>query len=140
MQEYFNMVQSAESKIFGISNLLDKNIRVLSMKLHDLKFIKNEQLAPVLKSDLYIVFGTSYIKGWLIDFLIRKQAINIHMGISPYYRGSSCNFWVLKYNNLGYVGATIHYLSKGLDSGNMLYHCLTKLVEDNNVFDFSMRQ
>ena len=139
MQEYFYMVQNAQSKIFGISNLLDKNIRVLSMKLHDLKFIKNEQLAPVLKSDLYIVFGASYIKGWLIDFLVNKQAINIHMGISPYYRGSSCNFWALKDNNLGHVGATIHYLSKGLDSGNMLYHCLPKLVKENNLFDFSMR-
>ena len=139
MQQYFEKVQNAQSKVFGISNLLNKNIRVLSMRLHDLKFVDNQQLSPVLKSDFYIVFGASYIKGWLVDFLVRKQAINIHMGVSPYYRGSSCNFWALKENNLGHVGATIHYLSKGLDSGNMLYHVLPKLVKEDSLFDFSMR-
>ena len=61
------------------------------------------------------------------------------MGLSPYYRGSSCNFWALYDNNPNYVGATIHMLSKGLDSGNMLFHCLPNLVESDNAFDFTMR-
>ena len=77
------------------------------------------QLQAALSSDIYIVFGASFIKGWLVDFLIKNKAINIHMGLSPYYRGSSCNFWAMYDNNPNYVGATIHYLSKGLDSGEI---------------------
>ena len=61
------------------------------------------------------------------------------MGISPYYRGSSCNFWALYDNNPGHVGATIHLLSKGLDNGDMLFHCVPKLHLGDNPFDFTMR-
>jgi hypothetical protein len=46
------------------------------------------------------------------------------MGVSPYYRGSSCNFWALYDGNPDLVGATIHMLSRGLDSGKMLFHAL----------------
>jgi len=55
---------------------------------------------------------------------MKKRAVNIHMGVSPFYRGSSCNFWALFDGNAHLVGATIHMLTKGLDSGGMLYHAL----------------
>jgi methionyl-tRNA formyltransferase len=44
------------------------------------------------------------------------------MGVSPYYRGSSTNFWALYDGRPDYVGATIHLLTAGLDSGPMLFH------------------
>ena len=97
------------------------------------------QLIDALHSDVYVVFGASYIKGWLIDFLVEHRAINIHMGLSPYYRGSSCNFWALYDNNPSYVGSTIHLLSKGLDSGDMLFHCVPQLHSEDSPFDFTMR-
>ena len=83
-------------------------------------------MKDLLKSDLYIFFGSSYIKGPLVNFLIKKKAINIHMGISPYYRGADCNFWAMYDGNSHLVGATIHMLSKGLDSGAILYHAMSK--------------
>ena len=61
------------------------------------------------------------------------------MGISPYYRGSSCNFWALYDGSPSYIGATIHMLSKGLDSGNILFHCVPKLFKNDSLFDFMMR-
>ena len=93
-------------------------------------------LSNFLKSDIYLVYGSSYIKGELIDFLVEQKAVNIHMGISPYYRGTDCNFWALYDNNPHLVGATIHILSKGLDSGPMLYHALSK--NKSNPFEYSM--
>ena len=84
-------------------------------------------LNSFLKSDMYIVFGSSFIKGELANFLIKKKAINIHMGVSPYYRGTDCNFWALYDNNPHLVGATIHFLSKGLDNGPILYHAMSKI-------------
>ena len=93
-------------------------------------------LSDFLKSDLYIVFGGSFIKGPLADFLVKNKAINIHMGISPYYRGTDCNFWALYDNNPHLVGATIHLLSKGLDDGPMIYHALSKIKTDP--FEYTM--
>tara|TARA_B110000008_G_C16950890_1_gene556319 strand:+ start:1527 stop:2309 length:783 start_codon:yes stop_codon:yes gene_type:complete len=139
MRTYFENVIRSERKILGDIGFLPNNIRNLSIKSGDLNKLKKSQLTEALNSDIYVVFGASYIKGWLIDFLVDHRAINIHMGLSPYYRGSSCNFWALYDNNPGYVGATIHLLSKGLDSGDMLFHCVPKLDSEDNLFDFTMR-
>ena len=92
---------------------MHNNIKTLSIKLGDLNMLDRPTLSDALQSDVYVVFGASYIRDWLIDFLVEHRAINIHMGLSPYYRGSSCNFWALYDNNAGYVGATIHLLGKG---------------------------
>ena len=139
MQRYFANVISSEKKVFGDIEFLPSNIRTLSIKSGDLNRLDRSQLEEALHSDVYVVFGASYIKGWLIDFLVHKGALNIHMGISPFYRGSSCNFWALYDNNPSYVGSTIHMLSKGLDSGDMLFHCLPKFVDGDSPFDFTMR-
>ena len=139
MKEYFSHVMSAERTIFGDLSFMSSNVRSLSLKSGDLNFLQKGQLTEALDSDIYVVFGASYIKGWLIDYLTKRGALNIHMGISPYYRGSSCNFWALYDGHPECVGATVHMLSTGLDSGPMLYHALPKLDGANNPFEFTMR-
>ena len=70
-------------------------------------------------------------------FLIKKNAINIHMGISPIIVDLPV-IWAIYDGNPSYVGATIHLLSKGLDSGD-IFHCLPKPLNNDGVFDFTMR-
>ena len=126
MEKYFSNVRKAEKETFGDIRFLNKNVRSMSLKSGDLNKVSMDILNPALQSDVYVVFGSSFIKEPLIDFLIEKKAINIHMGVSPYYRGSSCNFWAAYDKNPELVGATIHMLGRGLDSGDMLYHALPK--------------
>ncbi|MEA5088405.1 formyltransferase family protein [Solidesulfovibrio sp.] len=126
MQQYFSQVIASENRIFGDIRFSPSNVRTLSIKSDDLNCIEKSVLAPALSSDIYVVFGASFIKGYLIDFLVANRAVNIHMGVSPYYRGSSCNFWALFDGNPNLVGATIHLLSRGLDSGDMLFHAFPK--------------
>ncbi len=129
MQEYFTHVRAAENKVFGSVSFLTGNVEHLALKGGDLSKLSKDVLKDALDSDVYVVFGSSFIKGWLIDYLIEHKAINIHMGVSPYYRGSSCNFWAAYDGHPELVGATIHLLSKGLDSGDMLYHALPQAEE-----------
>lgn len=138
MREYFENVMRAERLLYGDVRFLSSNVRTLSVKSGDLNKLNYETLKDALSSDVYIVFGASYIKDWLVDFLVQQKAINIHMGVSPYYRGSSCNFWALYDFRPEYVGSTIHLLSKGLDSGDMLYHALPTL-NDEDPFLFTMK-
>ena len=129
MKKYFSEVNNAQNKFFLNSyiNSYKKNIKTLPMTFGDLNYCPIEYLSDFLNSDFYIVFGSSYIKGELLNFLVNKSAINIHMGVSPYYRGTDCNFWALFDNNPHLVGSTIHLLSKGLDSGPILYHAMSKI-------------
>jgi methionyl-tRNA formyltransferase len=137
MQSYFSQVIKSEQKFFGSISFLPSNVRPIILKSGDLNKVAFPILEPALKSDEYVIFGSSFIKGELIDFLVNQNAYNIHMGVSPYYRGSSCNFWAAYEKNYDMVGATIHMLSKGLDSGDMLFHALPDF--EKNPFDLGMR-
>ncbi len=131
---YFKNVVKAEKKIFGNCKI-DKNIKILKIKGnindYDMKKFKG-----YLNSDLFIVYGSNFIKGKLLNFLISKRAIGLHMGISPYYRGTDCNFWAIYDNKPEFVGATIFMLAKGLDDGKILFHAFPKNIR--NLFVFSM--
>ena len=138
MTEYFSRVRQAEDHIFGTGTTLDPRVKTQSIVAGQLNQLTQQQLGTALESDLVVVFGSSYIKGWLADALIAKNAVNLHMGISPQYRGSACNFWALFDNNPQFVGATIHRLAKSLDSGSVIQHVRPKFT-DQNLFHFSMQ-
>jgi hypothetical protein len=124
MAAYFERVTVAERAIFGPPMFSSEGARILALRMGDLNLLELDVLAPALKADVYIVFGASYIRGALCDFLVKHRAYNIHMGVSPYYRGSSTNFWPLFDGRPEFVGATIHLLTQGLDSGPILFHAL----------------
>ena len=138
MKKYFENVSNAQSQLFGNSyvNNQKKNIKILPMVSGDLNQCSMNLLSDFLKSDVYVVFASSYIKGELVDFLVKQKAINIHAGVSPYYRGTDCNFWALHDDNPHLVGSTIHLLSKGLDCGPILYHAMSNLK--TNHFEYTM--
>lgn len=137
MQEYFSKVRHSERKVFGKINFLPSNVYQMAIKDGDLDYIKLKDLGEAINSDLFIVYGSSYIKGELANFLVERKAINIHMGVSPYFRGNSSNFWAMYYRMPELVGATIMKLDYGLDSGPTYYHCFPK-PQVCNGFDLGM--
>mgnify|MGYP001315286654 FL=1 len=139
MKNYFLKVDDAQKKVFGNAAIdkKNKNIKLLSLENKELEKCSLNSLSDFLNSDIFIVFGSSFIKKDLVNFLIDHKALNIHLGISPYYRGTDCNFWALFDNNPHLVGATIQLLSKGLDSGPILYHALSEIKEDPFIYTMS---
>ena len=138
IEEYFNKVLEAQNKIFKkeFVNKNNKNIKTLPILNGELNKLPLSYLDDFLKSDIYVVFGSSYIKGELVDFLVNQKAINIHAGVSPYYRGTDCNFWALFDGNPHLVGCTIHLLSKELDGGPILYHAMSNFK--TTPFEYTM--
>jgi folate-dependent phosphoribosylglycinamide formyltransferase PurN len=74
-----------------------------------------------LRADVVLVFGTGILREPLLS-AFAGRIINIHLGLSPYYRGAGTNFWPLVNREPEYVGATIHYLDTGIDTGPILAH------------------
>ncbi len=138
METYFGYVQEAEKKVFGKLCFLGDKIKTLAIKNGDLCHLTVNDISEIKNSDYYIVFGASYIKGSLFDFLLEHHAINIHIGVSPYYRGSACNFWALYDRKPEYVGATVHLLDRRMDGGNILFHALPK-ADEYDAFELGMR-
>ena len=74
-----------------------------------------------LAPDVVLVFGTGLLKQPLIDAFAGRM-LNIHLGLSPYYRGAGTNFWPLVNGEPEYCGATIHFLDIGVDTGPIIAH------------------
>ena len=74
-----------------------------------------------LNPDLIAVFGTSLIRGPLLG-MGRLGIVNLHGGLSPEYRGADCTFWALYNGEPDKVGCTIHFIDKGIDTGNLIAH------------------
>jgi hypothetical protein len=138
LSEYFARVDAAERACFGAVRHLPAGASVVAVRMGDLGSVPRSALEGMLAADRIVVFGSSWIRGWLVEELVARGAINIHMGISPQYRGSACNFWAVEDGNPHLVGATIHLLSAGLDSGPMLRHVRPR-HEGEDSFGFTMK-
>jgi hypothetical protein len=79
------------------------------------------ELMRDLRPDVVLVFGTGLLREPLID-AFPGRIINIHLGLSPYYRGAGTNFWPLVNGEPEYCGATIHFLDRGVDTGPIISH------------------
>ncbi len=78
-------------------------------------------LADRLRPDLIAVFGTSLIRGPLLQ-KGRLGIVNLHGGLSPHYRGADCTFWALYNEQPEQVGCTLHFIDPGIDSGELIAH------------------
>jgi folate-dependent phosphoribosylglycinamide formyltransferase PurN len=66
-----------------------------------------------------LLYGTSIVKPPLLE-TYDGRVINLHLGLSPYYRGSGTNFWPLVNREPECVGATIHLAVRKVDAGAVL--------------------
>lgn len=80
--------------------------------------------------DTVVVYGTNLIKPPLLGRWPGRM-INMHLGLSPYYRGTATNFYPLLNEEPEYVGATIHLIDEGIDSGAILRHARPEIVADD---------
>ncbi|MDC1328955.1 formyltransferase family protein [Pseudomonadales bacterium] len=83
-----------------------------------------------LEPDVIIVMGSCLIRREIIS--IAKYIINMHTGLSPYYRGGYTNLWPILNDDYGYFGVTVHTMSSGIDSGEIVYTARPNIsLEDN---------
>jgi phosphoribosylglycinamide formyltransferase 1 len=80
--------------------------------------------------DTLAVFGTNLIRSPLLE-AFAGRIVNLHLGLSPYYRGTATNFYPLLNEEPEFVGATVHLIDAGIDSGPILAHARPEIVADD---------
>jgi methionyl-tRNA formyltransferase len=90
------------------------------------------------RPDVVLVFGTGLLKRPLLDAFAGRM-INIHLGLSPYYRGAGTNFWPLVNREPEFCGATIHFLDEGVDTGPMIAHVRPEIRRGDGPHDIGNR-
>ncbi len=91
-----------------------------------------------LKPDILISFGCSIIKSKLLD-TFNKKFINIHLGLSPYYRGSGTNFWPIVNNDFSLIGTTFMHIDKGIDTGSIIHQIRANIYPFDNIHSIGNR-
>ena len=86
------------------------------------------------KPDIIQLFGSSLIKDHLLD-AFPQRVVNIHLGLSPYYRGSGTNFWPFVHHKPECVGATIHLAVKKVDAGAILHQFRPSIQATDSIHD-----
>jgi len=81
-------------------------------------------------AEAVVVYGTSLVKEPLLSAFAGRMT-NMHLGLSPYYRGTATNFYPLVNDEPEYVGATIHLIDPGIDSGDIIHHARPEIVADD---------
>ena len=91
------------------------------------------RLAREMQPDLIAVFGTSLLRGELLNEG-RLGIVNLHGGLSPEYRGADCTFWALYNGEPEKIGCTLHYINAGIDTGKLIAHiCPAVQAEDDEL-------
>ena len=88
-------------------------------------------LADRLQPDVIAVFGTSLIRGPLLE-KGRIGIFNLHGGLSPRYRGADCTFWALYNGEPDQVGCTLHRIDSGIDTGALIAHVCPAVREGDD--------
>lgn len=89
------------------------------LHVRDLNSGEGIDVVRSLEPDLIAVCGTGLLSPDVFG-LARRGAINLHLGISPRYRGSHCVFWPLYNREPEWIGITVHYLDRRIDAGPIL--------------------
>ncbi|MDO8569727.1 MAG: formyltransferase family protein [bacterium] len=81
----------------------------------------SDEVFEVLKKlmpDIIVIWGNTIVKPHILK--TAKRAVNLHMGLCPYYRGAIANQHAVINYDLERIGATIHYAEEKVDTGNIL--------------------
>lgn len=118
----------SEEDFFSYFNKLTPDISN-PIKIEKGDINKNKYIEEIisLDPDLVIAFGCSLIKPRLINHF-NKRFVNIHLGLSPYYRGSGTNFFPLLNNEPEYIGVTFMYIDEGVDTGEIIHQFRARVV------------
>lgn len=89
------------------------------------------RLAREMQPDLIAVFGTSLLRGEMLN-QGRLGIVNLHGGLSPEYRGADCTFWALYNGEPEKIGCTLHYINAGIDTGKLIAHICPAVQADDD--------
>lgn len=128
-----------EESVFQANKRVDDHIHKLGVlgRPQNVEYLETPSLneATVVTAvknaqpDVCVVLGTSIIRQRLID-IPKIGMINAHTSILPEYRGSRSEFWQCFNEDYKNVGVTLHFVDKGVDTGNVLFQKVQEVGEN----------
>jgi methionyl-tRNA formyltransferase len=131
---HFGLRDQAEEAFFGHCRDLPLEaagvplLRVPEGHINDpevVEFVRN------CRPDAVSVYGTRLLRDEILA-ICPGRVVNLHLGMSPYYRGAATIFWPLYNDEPEFVGATIHQIDLTIDTGAIFHHVRPEIAADDN--------
>jgi folate-dependent phosphoribosylglycinamide formyltransferase PurN len=131
---FLNRQKTEESLLrFSKTNRAQNNPKTFNIEKGCLNSNKTLHLIHKFNPTLIVIFGTSLLGSKYLD-LYPNRILNLHLGLSQYYRGSSSNFWPIFTLMPELLGATVHFINKRIDGGNIVTQNTIDLDKNDSEF------
>lgn len=134
LADHFKARAASEEKFFGEYTGFLTNIPMIQVahgRINSKEVLNTiDDAAP----DLIVLFGTSIIKEPLLSGF-KNRMINLHLGLSPYYKGSATNLYPYLFQEPECIGATIHIANEKVDNGDILHQFRPNIIETDDLHD-----
>lgn len=135
-RRHFEDRKEAENKYFGEQKLPDCEKLIVEKDQLDSQLAAD--FINKIKPDMVFIFGCGLIKEPLIDAL-PAETINLHLGLSPRYRGAATLFWPFYFLEPNQAGSTFHYIINEPDAGGIIHQIAPDLNENDGIHDVACK-
>lgn len=140
LERHFAERSAAEEKFFGgaCAPLSTTEARTIELSPGSLNSAETLAFVQSCEPRVVLVYGTNLVRDPLLAAFAGRM-VNLHLGLSPYYRGTATNFYPLLNEEPEYVGATIHLIDVGIDSGAILAHARPRIERGDGPHDIGCK-
>ena len=120
---------------YNSNDIILKNYaKKYNIKLFKHKDVNSNEFIKIVKKyncDLFVSMSFDQIFKNKIINIPNYNTINCHAGKLPFYRGRNILNWVL-INDEKEFGITVHYVDKGIDTGDIILQKIYKISDEDN--------
>ncbi|GAA3571667.1 formyltransferase family protein [Snuella lapsa] len=124
-------------KIYGDDFIAIDNT-IECVEVADINSKKVEESIKKINPDLMLDHGTSLVKSNIIG--LSEMTLNLHWGLSPYYRGVDCTKRALFNWDINNIGVTVHKLSNKIDGGEIFGQARVEVAPQDTVDSINARE
>lgn len=135
-ERHFANRDMAEHNYFGEQSLPD--VPVLETSNEGLNSEQSREYVRKYEPDVVLIFGCGLIKGDLYS-AVPINTINLHLGLSPRYRGAATLFWPFYFMEPAYAGTTFHYIVSEPDAGDVVHQVVPELNPEDRIHDVACK-
>ena len=128
----------AEKKYFKIKRKSLITTEILNIKKNEINSLKVKKIIKTFKPNCIITFGCGMLDENYSKLGI-KYLLNIHGGLSPWYKGAITNFWPTYMLEPQFTGMTMHHITSKIDGGNILFQTGINLNKKDGINDNSCK-
>lgn len=122
----------AENRYFEKQPLPD--VQLLKVDKFTLNSEDSSDFIKRLKPDVVMIFGVGMVREPLLNSL-PKETLNLHLGLSPRYRGAATLFWPFYFLEPNWAGVTFHYIVHSPDAGTIVHQSRPELYLNDGIHD-----